>query len=103
MAIFMARSTRLLEKYLEFFNGTKTIGIGEKSSIRMQSLKIWVFTPPPYPLKDDKGKLCLVFRLLLTDTKQDRGETCLLCGLRCRSDAVRVATKSSELFLLVLA
>ena len=49
MVIFHARLTRLLEKYLEFFDGAKTIRISEKSSIRLQNLKIWVFTPP-YPL-----------------------------------------------------
>ena len=46
MVVFAARLTRLLEKYSEFFDGAKTIGISEKSSISTQSLKIWVFTPP---------------------------------------------------------
>ena len=46
MVVFAARMTRLLEKYSEFFDGAKTIGISEKSSISTQSLKIWVFTPP---------------------------------------------------------
>ena len=51
MVIFAARLTQLLEKYLEFFDEAKTIGISEKSFISTQSLKIWVFTPPPTLLK----------------------------------------------------